>query len=275
MYRDRFRGERQQIDRLEQLTGEALGRLDKGTPESLDPWLVASLVPNSPGDMTMSFPGVAQMQHWAHNEHSNNDLMEGFFQEMPPAVGVSVQRYTLSSSADRGKPLRYDNAVCYVDGAGAAARQLHVERQRDGRPVLLAPRLVFATVGALRLLGRHAVHNAGARGDAAVEVRVIGPHMLLGYSHDGLVEYYRNALLIREARARLTLPLASLTGDAQDVLIAARLALADVFNAFGLAESPYIAPDGTLRLRYFPSGYHADAWAERHGVATTQQAIPE
>jgi hypothetical protein len=280
MYRDRFRDERQQIDRLAQITGETYNRLVQAGRDSpreeprARPWLVVSLVPNSPGTMSMSFPGVAQVQQWAHGEHSSNDLMDGFFPELPPEVGVSVQRYTLTSPADRAQPARYPYAACYVDGAGAAATPLRLDRsQRDGQQVLLASHLVFATVGALRILGRHAMRT-GAFGDAVVEVRVLTPRVLLGYAYDGLIESYPSGLLVGEARAQLTLPLQSLASDAQEVLIAARFTLTDIFNAFGVAEVSHIAPDGTLRLRYFPAGYHLVAWAQRHGVATSEQSVP-
>ena len=98
--------------------------------------------------------------------------------------------------------------------------------------------------------------------------------MLLGYDHQGFTETYPNGLLVREVRSRLTLPLQSLAGDAQHLLIATRMTLTDVFNAFGLAEVQHIVPDGTLRVIYFAAGYNVATWAERHGVATTNEKVP-
>ena len=240
--------------------------------------LVLSAVPNSPGDMPISFQGRAEIERWAQTEHATHDLSEGFF-DIAPAAGVSVERYTLTGPADRGKRARYPNAVCYTDGAAAAAlplgtRQVGMSQpagQLGSQPVLLAPYAVWATARALRIVGRHAVRNAGAPGDAIIEARVFGPHMLLGYDHQGFTETYPNGLLVREVRSRLTLPLQSLAGDAQDLLIATRMTLTDVFNAFGLAEVQHIAPDGTLRVIYFAAGYNVATWAERHGVATTNE----
>jgi hypothetical protein len=48
-----------------------------------------------------------------------------------------------------------------------------------------------------------------------------------------------------------------------------------MFNVFGVAEVPHIAPDGALRLRYFPAGYNVDGWAQRHGVVTSHESVPE
>jgi hypothetical protein len=129
---------------------------------------------------------------------------------------------------------------------------------------------------ALRLVGRHALHNAGARGEAAVEARVMGPDMVLGYTHSGgIVEAHSNELLIQEARSRRTLPLTSLANAPQELFIATRMMLTDVFDAFGRAEVPHIAPDGTLRIRYFPAAYNVKAVAEQHGVETTEETIPQ
>jgi len=139
---------------------------------------------------------------------------------------------------------------------------------------LLAPHLVWATVASLRLAGRHAVRS-GARGDAVVEARLFGPHMLLGYDYNGITETYRSPFQIREARTRLTLPLASLAGEPQALLGASRLALNEIFNAFGQAENPYIAAEGVIRTRYFPEGYQVGQWAEKRGLPTTAEAAPE
>jgi schlafen family protein len=273
MYRDRFRGEKQQIDRLEQITKEALAQLDTGDERA---WLVLSLVPNSPCDTTISSAGRMEIEQWAHTEHSTHDLIEGFFSELPPIVGVSVQRYTLTSPADHGKPSKYPYAACYTDGAASVAIRVRTGVVGQDQRVLLAPHLVWATASSLRIAGRHAVRNAGARGDAVVEARVFGPWMLLGYTHSGTsTEAYPGGLLVREARSRLTLPLQSLAGDPQDLLVATRLTLTEILNGFGRAEDPHITQEGALRTRYFPSGYEVREWAERRGVATTGEAAPE
>jgi hypothetical protein len=49
--------------------------------------------------------------------------------------------------------------------------------------------------------------------------------------------------------------------------------LTDIFNAYGCPEVPQIAPDGTLRTLYFPSGYEVAKWAEQRDVPTTAEEI--
>lgn len=273
MYRDRFRGEKQQVDRLEQITEETIAHLDKSDDQRA--WLALSLVPNSPGNMAISFAGQAEIEQWARKEHATRDLIDGFFPELPPIVGVSVQRYTLTSPADHGKPSRYPYASCFTDGAASVAARIHTGIHGATQPVVFAPNLVWATAASLRIAGRHAVRNAGARGDAAVELRLFGPHMLLGYTQNGFIDAYPNSLVVREARARLTLPLQSLAGDPQTVLVATRLALTQLFNAFGRAEVAHVTPEGAVRTRYFPREYGVTEWAELRGVPTTDEAAPE
>lgn len=55
-YRGRFRGEREQLDRLDRIGREALDRVKKDGP-----WLVAALVPNSAGAMSISFRGAPRL----------------------------------------------------------------------------------------------------------------------------------------------------------------------------------------------------------------------
>jgi hypothetical protein len=136
--------------------------------------------------------------------------------------------------------------------------------------------LIWRAAAALRLVGRSAVRNAGAFGDAVVEARLLGPLMLLARTHSGgLVEPYFRTPFIRGARSRHTLPLEALAGDPQGLLAGVRVMLADIVNAFGLAELPHIAPDGTLRSRHFPEGWKIPEWAEQHGVAITEELAPE
>ena len=191
---------------------------------------------------------------------------------------MGSERYVVLGPADIGKPPRYPCAYFYTDGVQAAAARLLLEQrqQPSTTPLLLATVLVWRTAAALRLAGRSAIRNAGAFGDAIVETRLLGPHMLLAHSPDNMPpEPYFRTPLIRFARSQHTLPLSSLAGEPQELLVTVRIVLSDIVNAFGLAELPHIAPDGTLRSRYFPAGWKIPEWAERHGVVTTQELAPD
>jgi hypothetical protein len=284
LYRDRFRGERQQINRLQQVADEVEASIEKGGEDSLDvevletlAWLMVTLVPDSSSPATMSFVRQADVEQWARSEHVGNDLLGGFF-EVPPQVQVGLERYVLLASGDIGRPPRFDCAYCYTDGVQTAAARirLHTQLAPSENRLLLMGDLIWRAAAALRLAGRSAVRNSGAFGDAVVEARLIGPLMLLGRSHSsGLVEPYFRTPFVRGARSRHTLPVQALAGDPQDLLAGVRVVLADIVNAFGLAELPHIAADGALRTRYFPAGYEVNAIAERYGVQTTDEMVPE
>jgi hypothetical protein len=272
MYRDRFRGERQQVERLHRIAEEMLQMLE--TPEDVV-WLVVSLVPNSPGGLPISFSGLTEIEAWARPARGANEILDSFFAELPAIAGVGVERYTLTSPADERKLAKYPYAVCFTDGAASTAMRV---RQGEGGPqaseekVILAAHLVVCAATSLRLAGRHA-ERAGARGDAVVHARLFGPHSLLAFNHTGLTEPYSNAYKVREARSSVTLPISALTGSPQDAFAATRLVLADIFNAYGCPEVPQIAPDGTLRTLYFPPGYEVAKWAERREVPTTAEEV--
>jgi hypothetical protein len=51
-----------------------------------------------------------------------------------------------------------------------------------------------------------------------------------------------------------------------DLFVAARLVLNDLFQAFGVAETPAISPDGALRVRAFPNPAEVREWAGRHDI---------
>jgi hypothetical protein len=121
------------------------------------------------------------------------------------------------------------------------------------------------------------VHNAGAYGEATVELRLVGRDMSLGYyEHGHFLRRFPNPLLIKEARSRHTLMLEALAGDPQELLAAVKIMLRQIFNAFGRAEVTHLADDGTIRLLYFGSRQHQLAqWAEARGVATTEETVPE
>jgi hypothetical protein len=272
MYRDRFRGEKQQVERLEQITDEMLPNLDTSDDRT---WLVVSLVPNSSGDLPISFDGLRDMEAWARAAPGRNEILDAFFAELPAIAGVGVERYTLTSPADERKRATYPCAVCFTDGAASTAvtiRKGEGGPQLSQDPVVLAAHLVTCAASSLRFAGRHAA-RAGARGDAVVHARIFGPHSLLAFNHTGLAEPYPHAYKVREARSSLTLPIDTLTSTPQDAFAATRLMLADIFNAYGCPEVPQIAPDGTLRTLYFPAGYEVAAWAERRGVPTTAEQI--
>jgi hypothetical protein len=269
LYRDRFRGQADQLDRLARIGGEARDRL---APEG--PWLVAAAVPNHAGALAISFAGRRAIEEWARAEHTSNDFIGGFFE--PPAVvmaGVGVERYTLTTHFDQGRRASYTYAECHTDGAAVAARMLYTATQAGDGVTVLGTNLVMTAAKCLRLIGRHVV-RAGAYADAAVHLQLVGSDMHLGYIRDGFPHRHETGLAISQAHSRHTIPLDSLAADPQGVFAAVRVMLSDIFNAFGRAEVPHIAVDGALRLRYFQDAEFAQ-WVQAHRVLTSAETVPD
>jgi hypothetical protein len=268
MYRSRFRGEGEQLDRLERIGQEALDRVVQEGP-----WVVASLVPNNSGALPISFSGRSAIEQWAREECCSNDGIDGFFPSTATA-GVGVERYAIATVLDDGKRPSAAYAQCHVDGAGTAALVFYKRGNETDGITVFGTDLVWRTAKALRLIGRHAV-RAGAYGDAAVHLQLVGESMYLGFYRDGFPHRFKDTdLTVSRAHSRHTIPLGSLAGDPQELLAATRLMLNDIFNAFSRAEVPHITQDGTLRLAYFRDPELAK-WAEARGVPTTAETLPE
>jgi hypothetical protein len=267
LYRDRFRGQDEQLDRLVRVGNEARDRL---APEG--PWLIAAIVPNHAGALGIDFAGRRSIEEWARTEHGSSDFIDGFFQ--PPGVaiaGVGVERYTLMTHFDQGKRASYVYAECHTDGTATAAHTVYAPTSADGSVTVLGTSLVITTAKCLRLIGDHAV-RAGAYGDAAAHLQLVGSNMYLGYIEHSFAQRHDSGLVLSEVYSEHTLPLESLVSQPQLLFVAVRVMLSDVFNAFGRAEVPHIAVDGTLRLSYFQDPELAQS-AAAAGIATSVETV--
>jgi hypothetical protein len=277
LYRDRFRGEGQQIERLSTIADEAKQAIN----EAGRPWLMASLVPNTPSSIPVDSAGRKAIEAWARQQA----FADGFEAELFPGVAaaqVGVRRYTLCSVHETNKPPEFIYAECHSDGSGVAAlafRQ-HTENQpqvigvppRDGTDII-GHALIRAAAGLLSVIGRHA-SRTGVTGDAAVELRLFGPEMHLASAGHGFVERRTDLRAIPwEQRSRHTAPISSLAGTTQELIAATYLMLTDIYHAFGVPEIPQITAEGALRRRYY--GAEMLRWAEDHGVPVVDEQVPD
>jgi hypothetical protein len=266
LYRDRFRGQADQRERVARIGSEARDQI------ALDaPWIIVAAVPNHPGSLPISFAAQREIEQWMRAEHASVDYVDGFI--LPPAVaiaGVGVERYTISTHFDSTTRASSCYMEFHVDGAATAARRLNSSR---GDATVLASDLVMHTAKCLRLIGAHATRT-GSFGDAVVHLQLIGGDMRLGYIRDGTVDHYNAGRALTQVHSRHTLPLSSLVDRAEDLFAAVRIMLGDVFNGFGRAEVPNITPDGALRLQYFHEPAIAD-WAVSVDLTTTDELVAE
>ncbi len=275
LYRDRFRGEREQIERLGAIAADTLGALEPAVAASgtQGAWLLASLVPNSPGLLPISSEGRDELDAWVRSEHVSHDPLDGFF-AFAPTVGIAAARYTLAAALDAEHTDRACYLEAHADGATSAARPLQGDAcarlsraHADGLGEALQSALVRAALLTLRMIAGNAVRNAGCRGDAILEMRLLGGGPPLA---DGARDAVPERLIW--ARSRHTIPLASLAGEPRQLLLAARTMLAEIFQAFGVAEVAYITPGGELVLRCFEDPAF-ERWALEQGLASPVEAL--
>ena len=94
------------------------------------------------------------------------------------------------------------------------------------------------------MLGDHAVHRAGAYGEATVEVHLLARWNLMLASGVAVGRWHgleihapdRNVTLLGPIVSRHTVSLDDLTGSEPALLAAARPVLTEIFQAFGTAE---------------------------------------
>jgi hypothetical protein len=270
LYRDRFRGEREQITRLGKITSEVLSTLEDlsagAPPREETAWLVATLVPNSRAALTISAAGLHELQEWAQREHLADGPIDGFF-EAAPAAGVGVERYTLLAGLDPVSPLRGAYLESHTDGAASAARVFRVDLS-SATP--FESEIVENALPLLRMVGRTSVQTAGSSGDAIIELRLAGSATLLASRPARMPGRRPEGLWVELASSHHTIPVEALAGEEADFLIAARLILADIFQAFGLAEVPHISPQGALRLPR-SRGAAPEGWTGERRVASSSE----
>ena len=277
LYRDRFRGEAEQIERLSVIADQAKHAIT----EAGRPWLMASLVPNTSSSIPVDSAGRKAIEEWARRQQ----FADGFVEELFPGVAVAqvgVRRYTLCSIHEPHAPPELAYAECHADGSGVAALAFRQPSEHQppaqGLPVrtgtdVISHALVRTAAGLLSLIGRHA-SRTGVTGDAAVELRLFGPEMHLATAGHAFVERRTDLrMIVREQRSRHTAPISSLAGTTQELIAATCLMLTDIYHAFGVPEIPQITADGALRRRYY--GAEILRWAEDHGVPVVEGQVTD
>ena len=126
----------------------------------------------------------------------------------------------------------------------------------DEEHLILATHLTIFAVSSLLTAAKLASEFSGAFGDCSVVAALTGNNMrLVSYDGDGLPRV-ASGKADGTVLSPHTVTLDSLLEVSSDLLIAARLVCSDLVQAFGQPELESISPDGGLRIRAFPRGYH-------------------
>jgi hypothetical protein len=273
MYRDRFRMVEDQLSRIDSVVEEGLAQMDLR-----DDWayLAVGLVPSSPGSMSIGLARVREIEKWAADQ-AGTYAWRGFYGSHPNGR-AGMRRVRLGSLVNEGGP-NSDYSELHADGAGFACEQIgrqHPQHESNTAAIEIPTSgLPWALARALRLLGRHAVENTGAWGDALVVVRLFGVDMQLVYPiHRGMIyEPWNHEPISDPIVARHTVSLESLVGSDQDLLVATRLIATDLVNAFGAPEVQQIDEQGRVRIRYVHEQQRVAAFAESHDVEVSDERI--
>jgi hypothetical protein len=273
MYRDRFRMVDDQLSRIGSVIDEGLAQMDLR-----DDWahLAVALLPSSLGSMSIGLARVRELEEWA-TDKGGTYAWRGFFGHRPNGRS-GIRRVRLGSRLSESRPTS-TYAELHTDGAGFACEDVgRCPPDRDpqaGSVQIPETGLPWALARMLRLLGRHAVENAGAWGDAFVLARLSGSDMQLTYPiHGGMLhEPWNHQPLCDPVITRNTVPLESLVGSDQDLLVATRLIANDLVNAFGSPEVKQIDEQGRIRTRYVHEAQHVTEFAQAHGVEVSDDRI--
>lgn len=275
MYRDRFTAFRDSIERIEFVLRSGLEAVDRD--EDRAAYLAVALVPSAPGSMPMDFAQVRRLEEWAA-EPSGSVLWRGFFGSRPNAR-AGVRRVCLGSllNSDRPTPAY---AELHTDGSGftcgMVARRRTTQSGEETANEIREISLLWEVGQALRLLGRHASENAGAWGDALVLAVLVGEAKQLTYStYDGAFYEPHNYLPIDgPIESRHTLPVDSISGADQELLVSTRLIATDLYNAFGVAEVQHLDSTGRPRIRYLQRVQNLRDYASAWGVEISEEGVP-
>ncbi len=274
MYRNRFRMAEDQMSRIEPILEDGLAQMDLHDDSA---YLAIALVPSTPGSMSMGLARIHQVEKWALDP-AGTYAWRGFFGSHPNGR-AGIRRVRLGSLVSEKKP-NSNYAELHTDGAGFACEQVGRSSPGHGEnsSAIQIPNigLLWEVARSLRVLGRHAIENTGAWGDAIVVTRLFGADMQLTYPvHGGVLhEPWNHQPISDPIVTRHTVPLESLAESDQSLLATTRLVATDLFNAFGSPEVQQIDERGGIRIRYIPKGDRLAGFAEAHGVEVSEEKVP-
>jgi hypothetical protein len=277
-YRNRFRLATDQTTRITRILDEGMNAMDYRQPVA---FLGLALVPTGGGAMTIDLERTRVLEQ-TMRDLGAPQFFDGFFDpRASPTAGVAAHRVTLFPLWDRTILKRTEYAELYDDGAGLACTHIYDARgplEERSETLILNETLVWDIGRCLHMLGRHAVRNCGAWGDALVQARLVGTAMRLAFLEDrgpfNRVGEITGGRELGIAHANATALVEGAAAVGPDLAITTRLIATELFHAFGAPEVRQIAPDGALRVHHLGGGVELRAWAEQRGLDLTDERVP-
>lgn len=274
-YRSRFAAAGQQVKRATQAEQEANAHLQR--PGKC--WLMASLVPDLPGEL------VVDQRAWRTFQ---DEVIGKSPALLPPGASwtrVTVGRRRLAADGAPGSsPLATWQATeLHDDGVGVFSvdmqnymRQLGGNVPEDTRFMVSDEEIVSSTLSIINFLARHARDRAAAGGNALVRMALLPDvPVLLGQTRSFGGRLGTQEITDFGEPVERLFSLDDLADEGPALVSAAYVLATDLFQAFGFSEAHQLTRDGQIRIRYWsaPLQPAVKDWAGRAGVELTDEAF--
>lgn len=266
-YRSRFIQASDQVTKVGEVLQVGTGALEANNRS----WFCIATVPVVDGHMRIRMRALTEAPQWVIR-WTGHTFGARVFVPGGLTASAGVGRIIISGSRGDGQSTS-GHVELYQDGAGFAATPLW--RQGDVNdnigPCINDEWLVNVAVSAIDLLVDHAVGRCGTVGDAIVQTQVypsgVRQHTLVHGRNGYMAEWDGSRRLSHFPTGSHQLNLEDCQSGT-GLLVAARMVLTEVFQAFGVPEVPQIDDAGTIRRAYIQHENRADIqrWADARGV---------
>lgn len=283
-YRNRFLEARSQIDRIDAIRQELIATTHELSSTSA--WLVLVAVPDLPGHAEMTRAGLRDLQQFPGAVGRRIlRLRPTVALQYAPTTPRAGHRRAVLRFGSPGPGEAYESTLhLYDDGAfGLAVKVGWAYARRPEEPVehvnvddeVLTQELMFGLAAA----ARHAVQHAATGGTSAAAAHLTSSHLPMKLSHTrgqlGMGGHWASDVAEHASGiSEHTIDLTAIEGSPTELLVATRLVVTDLLQSLGVPECPQIAPDGSVRFKYW-SGDHAriEATCAELGVPMTADTL--
>jgi hypothetical protein len=280
-YRERLAGVQRQTARVEEVEREALLRLDA----SGLPWVVVSLVPDLPGELSTTSEVFKTFQQTIMGQPA---MVVPVIATRFRRASVGRRRLLADGTMDGSPAAAWASLELHTDGSGVYS--VCVPDLLGGRRPMPPPAgeplerrigdesLALAAISGLLLLAQHARDLAAAGGNALIRAQIfpISAERPTGLGqtrdHGFLDPVGDRVLTIRSAAAETAAELDDLAQPGPALAAAGALLVNEIGQAFGVAEMGQLSRDGQLRRPYW-SQQLITTWAEQNGIEVTDDRI--
>jgi hypothetical protein len=247
-YRTRLSGQAQRGARVEAVEAEVRNQIDR----SESPWIIVSLVPDLPGDFTITKASFKALETTLRS--TTTAPLDGAGLEFRD-FGVGHEHMWATDSMRLNAPAWGLATQLHTDGTGVLAQRLYSiadnTRTMEGKPYcpLSDEAIAAALIWALQFLALHARDRAHTAGSATLRATilpsVVTPVLALSSDRRDLVPTAVLPVVTSVPPVTTYAPIDDLA-DGPGLIAAAHRLHQGIGHAFGLPELPQLTTDGQL-----------------------------